>query len=77
MDLLSLLLQLSDRIQNFRIGADNCNLTKIRQSSSLVLIQNNQRGNDIRHPAAEGEQKHDEHRAVAAVDHRHRRKDNG
>ena len=59
------------------IAADNCNLPKIRQSSSLVLVQDNQRGDDAWHPAAKCEQKHDEHRPAAAVDHRQRREDNG
>ena len=77
MELLSLLLQLSDRIQSFRIGADNCDLTKTCQSLSLVLIENNQRGDDAWHPAAKRKQKHDEHRATAAVDHRQRRENNG
>ena len=70
MDLLSLLLQLSDGIQIFRIGADNCNLTRICQIPLLVLVENNQRGNDTWHPADEGKEKHDEHRAAAAVEHR-------
>ena len=43
----------------------------------IILVQDNQRGDDARHPAAEREQKHDEHRPAAAVDHRQRREDNG
>ena len=43
----------------------------------IILVQDNQRGDDARHPADEGEQKHDEHRPAAAVDHRQRREDNG
>ena len=43
----------------------------------FVLVQDNQRGDDTRHPAAKRKQEHDKHRAAAAVDHRQRRKDNG
>ena len=43
-------------------------IQKNRQSPSFILVQDNQRGDDARHPAAEREQKHDEHRAAAAVD---------
>ena len=42
-----------------------------------VLVQDNQRGDDTRHPAAKRKQEHDKHRAATAVDHRLRRKDNG
>ncbi len=52
-------------------------IQKNRQSPSFILVQDNQRGDDARHPAAEREQKHDEHRAAAAVDYRQRREDNG
>ena len=56
------------------------NPTKIqnfRQSRSIVLIENNQRGDDARHPAAKREQKHDEHRTAAAVVHRQGREEDG
>jgi len=43
----------------------------------FVLIENNQRGDDAWHPAAKGEQEHDEHRATAAVEHRQGREDDG
>ena len=43
----------------------------------IILVQDNQCGDDARHPPAEREQKHDEHRPAAAVDHRQRREDNG
>ena len=43
----------------------------------IIVVQDNQRGDDAWHPAAEREQKHDEHRAAAAVDHRQWREDNG
>ena len=52
-------------------------IQKIRQTSSLILIQDNQCGDDARHPSAESKDKDDEHRPTAAVDHRQRRKDNG
>lgn len=43
----------------------------------FVLVQNNQCGNHARHPAAKREQKHDEHRAAAAVEHRQGREKDG
>ena len=46
-------------------------------AESFVLVQYNQRGNHARHPAAKREQKHDEHRAAAAVDHRQGREKDG
>ena len=57
-----------------------CQGTKIqnfRQSRSIVLIEDNQRGDDARHPSAEREQKHNEHRSAAAVEHRQGREDDG
>ena len=50
---------------------------KSRQSLSIILVQDNQRGDDTWHPAAKREQKHDEYRATAAVEHRQGREDNG
>ena len=43
----------------------------------FVLVQYNQCGDDARHLAAEREQKHDEHRAAAAVVHRQGREEDG
>ena len=45
--------------------------------SWVVLIQNNQSGNHARHPAAEREEKHNEHRPAAAVEHRQGREKDG
>ncbi len=36
----------------------------------LVLVQDDQRGNHARHPTAEGEYQHNQHRAATAVDDR-------
>ena len=44
---------------------------------SFVLVENNQRGDDDWHPAAKGEQKHDEHRAAATVERRQGREEDG
>lgn len=52
-------------------------IQKIRQSLSIILIQDNQCGDDAWHPAAEREQKHDEHRPAAVVDHRQWREYDG
>ena len=43
----------------------------------LFLLRIINAGNDAWHPADEGKEKHDEHRAAAAVNHRQRRKDDG
>lgn len=44
---------------------------------SLVLIQDNQCADNPRHPPAEGEQEHNEHRPAPAVNNGQRREENG
>ena len=62
---------------NFSNWCGQLQLDRICQSASLILVQNNQSSNHARHPATKREQKHDEHRAAAAVVHRQGREDDG
>ena len=43
----------------------------------FVFVEDNQCGDDTRHPTDAGQDEYDEHRAAATVDDRQRRKDDG
>ena len=50
---------------------------KIRQTRSLVLVEDNQCGNDTRHPSCAGEDEDDEDGPAAAIDDGEGREDDG
>ena len=50
---------------------------KIRQTRSFVLVEDDQRADDARHPSAEGEDKDDEDGPASAVDDGQRREKDG
>ena len=50
---------------------------KIRQTRSLVLVEDDQRGDDARHPSGAGEDEDDEHGPAPAVDDGQRREKDG
>ena len=60
-----------------RKTSQSAKIQKVRQTWSRIFVQDDQRGDDSRHPSGAGEDEDDEHRPAPPVDDGQRREDDG